>query len=207
MNRRIGLLAAVAALALAGCKGDGAKTPGAPAAPAAPAAGPATAQAEPPPEVARAKAVFGKVGGALGERLTAALTEKGAPHAIDVCKREAAELTAKALEGTDIRAGRTSHKLRNPANAAPEWLAPKVAEAAGKRADQVGVHTVDLGDRLGVAAPIPVMGLCTSCHGSDEAVTAETRAAIAAAYPSDAARGFEEGDLRGWFWAEVPKEK
>jgi hypothetical protein len=29
-------------------------------------------------------------------------------------------------------------------------------------------------------------------------------AAHAAKYPKDQATGFKEGDLRGWFWVEVP---
>jgi len=63
----------------------------------------------------------------------------------------------------------------------------------------------DLGDRVGVVRPITVVGLCTRCHGDPASFSPELRAAISKAYPDDRATGFAEGDLRGFFWAEVPK--
>lgn len=197
------LLLPLCVVALIGCKrSDPAQAP-----PAAPPAAPPEARAvgDAQPQVAKAREVFAKVGAALSERLGAAVQEGGVPKAIEVCKAEAATLTARAIEGTGIRAGRTSHKLRSQANAPAEWMRPIVAEGAGRKAGDVGVRTVDLGDRVGVMAPIPTGGLCVACHGDDQAVSVETRAALAAAYPADEARGFGEGDLRGWFWAEVPK--
>lgn len=190
----------VSLIALAGCsKADG-PTPG-------PAPGTPTDKASTEnPQVAQAKKVFAKVGGALSERLGAAMQEGGVVKAIDVCKTEAAKLTASAIEGTGIKAGRTSHKLRSRANEPADWMKPIVADGAGKTADEMSVRTVDLGDRTGVMVPIRANGMCLSCHGNDGAIGKETRAALAAAYPEDQARGFLDGDLRGWFWAEVPKD-
>jgi len=57
---------------------------------------------------------------------------------------------------------------------------------------------------LGVVMPIVVGSSCLACHGDPGAMEAVVREAIAKAYPKDQATGYKEGDLRGWFWVEVP---
>jgi mono/diheme cytochrome c family protein len=42
------------------------------------------------------------------------------------------------------------------------------------------------------------------CHGAREALGADVRDLLQAAYPHDRAVDFAEGDLRGWFWVELP---
>jgi hypothetical protein len=42
------------------------------------------------------------------------------------------------------------------------------------------------------------------CHGTKDEIPEEMHVAIARAYPNDQATGFHIGDLRGWFWIEVP---
>jgi hypothetical protein len=42
------------------------------------------------------------------------------------------------------------------------------------------------------------------CHGPREMIADEVQTALSAHYPEDRAVGFSEGDLRGWFWIEVP---
>ena len=46
---------------------------------------------------------------------------------------------------------------------------------------------------------------CLACHGPAEALDEEVRVALAELYPEDRATGFRSGDLRGWFWVEVPR--
>ena len=103
--------------------------------------------------------------------------------------------------------GRTSHRLRNPDNAPPEWADDIVKRSAGTAAESAERHVVDLGDRLGVLAPIGTLGLCTTCHGDAETFPPELSAALAEAYPDDQATGFEVGELRGWMWAEVLRDR
>jgi hypothetical protein len=43
-----------------------------------------------------------------------------------------------------------------------------------------------------------------ACHGPEEALQPEVRAALDQRYPEDRATGYAAGDLRGAFWAEVP---
>jgi len=50
----------------------------------------------------------------------------------------------------------------------------------------------------------PATRACVVCHGDPAQIPDAVLAALAARYPDDRATGFAEGDLRGWFWVEVP---
>lgn len=144
--------------------------------------------------------------GALLERLTTELSgEGGALAAIDICREVAQAITARVAEEQGVEVGRTSHRLRNPANAPRPWLEPFVEEGVGRAFDTMLPRVVDLGDRVGLVRPLPTLGMCTTCHGPADSLSAEVRSAIAEAYPADEAVGFRVGDLRGWIWAESPK--
>ncbi len=154
----------------------------------------------------RAKQGFDAVGKRLIPRLTAALASGGAAEAVRVCKDVAQPMTHEARGQVGFPVGRTSHKLRNPANSAPSWLKALVYGSAGKKGSDVQPLVFDLGDRVGVASPIIAAEMCLQCHGSDDQINAEVQQILAAEYPQDAARGFAAGDVRGWFWAELPKK-
>lgn len=166
-----------------------------------------TAQ-EAPPELsalaARADPAFASLQQTLGKKLMAELGRGGPVAAVTVCRDEAQALSAQVAAEQGFTLGRTSHRLRNPANAAPGWAKALVAQGEGKRAAEVTRHVVDLGKTVGVLAPIPTGAVCLNCHGT--ALSPETVAAVQAAYPEDRATGFTEGALRGWFWAELPKD-
>ena len=104
-----------------------------------------------------------------------------------------------------IEVGRTSARLRNPANAAPAWARAYVAETDRKKADGVAAMAFDLGDRVGLLRPIELRKRCLGCHAAPERTAASTRAWLARAYPDDRAWGYALGDLRGFWWAEAPK--
>jgi hypothetical protein len=104
-----------------------------------------------------------------------------------------------------IELGRTSHRLRNPANAPRAWARVIVDRGSGATASVEKLRTVDLGDRVGVLRPIGTAETCTRCHGAEDEVRRNIGATLATAYPEDRATGFAPGDLRGWMWAEVPK--
>lgn len=142
----------------------------------------------------------------LVKALTAELEKGGPEGAVFVCRDEAQAITAKVSEETGITVGRTSHLLRNAANAPREWAKSIVEDGAGKKTSDVEAHTVDLGDKVGVLKPINTLGLCTNCHGQAEEIAPEVRNALDETYPTDRAVGFSVGDLRGWMWAEVGKE-
>jgi|AntRauTorcE11897_2_1112592.scaffolds.fasta_scaffold41997_2 predicted small lipoprotein YifL len=175
------LLAAALVIALAGCS----------------QAGPEPADQE---ASERARAVLQPFQRDLMGALRGGL-EQGVVEAIDVCSVQAPELAARHAPG-DIELGRTSDRLRNPDNRAPDWVAP-LWERMRADPENAAPRTVRLADGdLGHVQPIRVAPLCLACHGSE--LAPEVAAAIDARYPEDRARGYAAGDLRGTFWIRLP---
>lgn len=132
---------------------------------------------------------------------------QGPVEAIAACRVKAPAI-ARSLSHDGVRVGRASHRLRNPANVPPAWVAPilhaYVASAADRapRAVQLGDGPDDPDGRWGYVEPIFVQPPCLACHG--ETLAPDVAARIAALYPDDRATGFRVGDLRGVFWVELP---
>jgi hypothetical protein len=105
-----------------------------------------------------------------------------------------------------VAAGRTSDRLRSPTNAPKAWAAPLVTGYGGRRTRDVEGFAVDLGDKVGVLRPIAHRAVCASCHGPADKVSPAVRKALSDQYPRDRATGFSEGEIRGWFWVEMPKK-
>ncbi len=144
----------------------------------------------------------------LKTRLVGAMKSGGPVAALSACKADAGTLTA-AAQTAGVKLGRTSHRLRNPANAPPAWAKELVDEAAKRRRDKVPARmTVDRGDgKRGYLEMIGMGGVCTACHGPAADLDPKVSAALAKHYPDDAATGFNTGDVRGWFWAEFSMTK
>lgn len=134
----------------------------------------------------------------MGE-LMAALDSDDPTAGITVCGAKAPAIAAQISTDYGVKIGRTSHKLRNPANAAPQWAKQIVA-------DQVGQPTYLAGPQgeFGALLPIRLKAECQMCHGSPGEIDESIQIALAEHYPEDQATGFVEGDLRGWFWIEAP---
>lgn len=130
--------------------------------------------------------------------------QKGPVHAISVCKDQAPAI-AESLSTEGVQMGRTSHRLRNPDNTAPEWvdaiLQSYISDEAQRKPKLVSLPN----DRQGYVEPIAVQPLCLTCHG--KTLAPDVAAQISEAYPQDEASGFEVGDLRGVFWVEYPEAK
>ena len=127
----------------------------------------------------------------------------GPATAIQVCRVRAPGI-ADALSIEGIRMGRSSHKLRNPDNTAPDWVSP-VMQAYLDDPSSRAPRAVKLADdRWGYVEPIMVQPICLTCHGSQ--LAPEVSEQIAELYPGDKATGFDAGDLRGVFWLEFPGE-
>lgn len=139
----------------------------------------------------------------LQEALRLGLT-KGPVHAISACRVQAPEI-AKALTQDRIILGRTSHRLRNPANSSPEWVSPILAAYADNSADRAPRVVPLPGNRLGYVEPILLQALCLTCHG--DVLASDVASRINELYPEDRAVGFSVGDLRGVFWIEFPAEE
>jgi hypothetical protein len=135
--------------------------------------------------------------------LSSALASGGPENAIDICRLRAPRLAEDASSAA-ARVGRTSHKLRNPANAPPAWAAPLLASyVAGERTNEPSVVPL-VGGGAGYVEPIFTAPLCIPCHG--DAIAPSLAAKLRALYPGDRAVGFRVGELRGIFWTELATE-
>ncbi|HJV89604.1 MAG TPA: DUF3365 domain-containing protein [Holophagaceae bacterium] len=154
--------------------------------------------AQSPALVARAEAARSDLFARLSGRLQEVMKAKGPAAAVDVCQGEAPVLAEAVATRHGLRIGRTSWKLRNPANLAPGWareaVAARQAEASFQSAPDGGLRAL---------MPIRLAEGCLRCHGESAALDPEVRQAILARYPADQATGFKAGDLRGWFWVEI----
>jgi len=137
----------------------------------------------------------------LGGTLKSTLGTKGPVAAIAVCKDAAPSIAADVSSKHGLKIGRTAFRLRNASNGAPVWAQP----AVDQRVQEPTWFTLENGD-LGGLLPIMMKPMCTMCHGEREAQDEALRSALSEHYPEDEAVGFSVGDLRGWFWVEVPPQ-
>ena len=160
----------------------------------------ATSQKPVPAEtVERARELAATFKGTLKEALMEGLQD-GPAATIDACAILAPDL-AEELSVDGARIGRTSHRLRNPANAGDDWLRPLIEEyrqtAPGAQPKAIWIDDAT----VGYVEPLYVGKPCLACHG--ETVANEVLEEIRAIYPEDQAIGFREGEFRGLVWVEI----
>lgn len=177
----------IAAALISSCRYDAASSPVAPSDPAS--------RAE---QAANAAAVLGRD---LKAKLVASMQAEGPVAAIDVCTIDAPAIAARVSAEAGLDVGRTSLRVRNPANR-PDDREREVLErwsealAAGATAEDLTVH-VEEGNAFLWMKPIVTEGPCLTCHG--QVIPDEVAAALAARYPEDQATGYTLGELRGAF--------
>ena len=150
--------------------------------------------------------------GTLKGQLSLAIADGGPVAAIEVCNLVAPEIAHAESVARGWRVGRTSLKLRNPANAPDAWEqavlqafeALKAAGADPKTLDHAEIVTADGRRAFRYMKAIVTMEVCTTCHGAN--VTPDIAAQLDALYPEDRARGYAVGDIRGAFTVVQPLE-
>ena len=138
----------------------------------------------------------------LSGRLMQAMGEQGPAAAITVCQTEAPQIAADVSEQQGLSIGRTGVRLRNPNNQPPAWAKP----LTDQKTDTPTFVTLSNGQAAALL-PIKLQGTCLMCHGPKEQIAPLVAAQLAKLYPDDQATGFQEGELRGWFWIELPAGK
>ena len=150
---------------------------------------------------AKVKAFAGSLQGAL----KAAIEAGGPGNAIEVCNLEAPAIAREISAAPGWTVGRTSHKLRNPGNAADDWEAATIETFMARAAAGESLKTMERAEVVEEEGretyrymkAIPVGQVCLTCHGTEIDPALEAR--IAAFYPEDRATGFALGELRGAF--------
>jgi Protein of unknown function (DUF3365) len=155
--------------------------------------------------ISRADLIVVSMQDALLRELTEGLREGGPAFAIKSCHVDVVGIIRRIGRQEGVAAGRTSDRLRSLANTPQPWAAALVTANAGRRAKDVPGFVVDLGSKVGVLRPIAERPMCAACHGAADTLDPAVRAQLRDRYPRDQAIGFTEGEIRGWFWVEVPK--
>ena len=148
------------------------------------------------------------LGQTLQQRLMTTMREQGPVVAMCLCATHAQDLTAGVAREEGVAVGRSSLRLRNPENAAPDWVDTWLREQGeGPAAGVVGssqIATAADGSRIArVLRPLTVGPPCLTCHGATADLAPEITAALAESYPEDHATGYVVGALRGAIWAEA----
>lgn len=133
-------------------------------------------------------------------------TPIGPSGAIGVCKDEAPKIAQAVAAERGVMIGRTIHRLRNAFNVAPRWATPLMGADGPKGPDGFLLPRFAVANdgSFGAVLPIRLASMCLPCHGPADRLDPGVVAALGKNYPKDEATGFKAGDLRGWFWVEVP---
>ncbi|MDX1395230.1 MAG: DUF3365 domain-containing protein [Gemmatimonadota bacterium] len=145
----------------------------------------------------------------LVQRLRAAIEEDGAAGAVGFCSEEGLALTAAVGEAVGAGIGRTSSRIRNPANA-PDSLA-RVAlayfeetAASGEALPPSLVQRTPSGD-FRYYQPLLIQPFCLQCHGRASDLGEGVAAGLAERYPDDRATDYRAGDFRGLIHVTLPQ--
>lgn len=143
-----------------------------------------------------------------------AVKEGGVVGAIPVCKEKAPQLLAELRQQTGWSIRRVSLKARNQATGVPDaWEARQLADfnirvADGARPDQLEVSEV-VSEANGkryfrYMKALPVVEVCTNCHGPQAALPEALQSTLARDYPHDQATGYAVGQIRGALTVKRP---
>lgn len=183
------------------------------AAPPAPAAAPPARSAVSQDVVDEAARIADRLGSELTARLQAAMAAGGPVAAIEVCRDEAPAIASRLSRETGWQVHRVGTRVRNPHTGQPDaWEQFALQElqrrvSAGQKPEQLVIATTvsePQGDAFRYVRAIVTGPLCLACHGSPEQQSEALRAALAKAYPHDAATGYALGELRGAFSLRRP---
>jgi len=144
--------------------------------------------------VAAKDALFTTLSGRLMEAMGG-----GPANAIAVCQREAGALAEEVGRAHNVKIGRTGVRLRNQRNQAPAWAGEWIEQGVAE--PQFAVLS---NQQAAALLPIKLQPQCVMCHGPADQILPEVKSALVDRYPQDQATGFEIGELRGWFWIELP---
>jgi len=146
----------------------------------------------------------------LRELLSEELKQGGVEGAVRACSESAQTITEEFGRERGLSIRRVSLRYRNQKDQPDDWEEAKLRSWAdlariGKLPADASETITENGRRyLRYLKPITVQGMCLSCHGPADQLTAEVRAVLAERYPRDKATGYKAGDLRGAVSVMVP---
>ena len=115
----------------------------------------------------------------------------GPVAAVNICHLQAPAI-AESFNAKNIDIGRSSHRLRNPANAPTAWMSALINNYLDVPEQRQPVALRLESGRIGYAEPILTQAVCLTCHG--ENIAPEVKVQLVELYPADRATGFQVGD-------------
>ena len=158
---------------------------------------------------AEAKKITGAFFKELKDELGKGMKAGGPTAAIDRCNLKAPGIALKHSKAAGWEVGRTSLKLRNPANAPDVWEENVLHQFEKRRANGEGSDTLAYAEVVtengeeyfrfmkGIVMPPAKKMPCLKCHG--ENLNAKVSAKLDQLYPHDQATGYKAGQVRGAF--------
>ena len=144
--------------------------------------------------------------GQLAPLLMKEINERGPDGAIGVCTTIAPSVASDLSRRNGVKVSRVSLRVRNPVLGTPDaWEQKVLAEfdrraAAGEKPDAIEFGEIvaePAGKSWRYMKALPVMPLCTNCHGPVETLAPAVKARLQAEYPHDKATGYSVGQIRG----------
>lgn len=168
------------------------------------------AMAEDDPRLEQSREIVKVFAGQLMGELQAAMAAGGPPAAISVCKDVAPAVASRLSREHGAKVGRTSLRIRNPANLPTRWQI-QVLRDFDRRAAEAAAAPLEFSEArqnggFRYMKAIPTGAVCLVCHG--ETVSPDLEEILAREYPHDRARGYVVGDIRGAFsivWPSQPE--
>ena len=162
--------------------------------------------------VAEAKTIIKAFFEQLKGELEASMKVGGPVNAIKNCQLKAPSIAYDMSARSGWSVGRTSLKLRNPANTPDDWelaVLKSFEERKSAGEDPQTIAKAEVVERNGKSEfrfmkAIPTAELCLNCHGSE--LKPEVVEALDTHYVADKARGYKLGDIRGTFTLSKPLE-
>ena len=108
------------------------------------------------------------------------------------------------IYGIQMGYGRTSYKLKNPANEPRPWIKPLLKKylSTPRTPETDAEQTFKLGaNRYGVLIPLYMEASCLHCHGQN--LNPKLQKELTRLYPKDQGVGFQLNEFSGFFWFET----
>jgi hypothetical protein len=152
-----------------------------------------------------AKALASDLKSSLMKNLSEKIAKEGPVAAVPFCHANVKPIAKGAAKDriTKYEFGRTSHKLRNAANAPEVWAEQYLKQFEGKKKGEIKkefiLFTLPNSKRVYIE-PLYVEAKCLLCHGNN--VSKQINEKIQELYPKDQATGFKLGEFRGFIWVK-----
>ncbi len=141
----------------------------------------------------------------LKKALRGSIIASGPAATINVCSVSAPAIERSLGSQHNWQISRTSTRIRNPNNRPDPWerrvlqnFASKIKQGAPvKGLEETAVINLNGRPTFRYMKAIPVGNVCLTCHGRK--ISGSVATAINDRYPSDQAKGYRRGELRGAF--------